>query len=62
MPTYVFRCANGHEFKRIQSVNDKPRSRCPTCRKKCRRMLPIYIGSGLSLKDTGQEKSSKPKE
>ena len=68
MPTYEYECNGGHEFETVQSIKDKPLSKCPECGKKCRRLITgtsfILKGSGWA-KDgygPGEKKKSKPKE
>ena len=34
MPTYEYRCADGHHFERFQQMSDEPLSECPKCGKK----------------------------
>jgi len=31
MPTYDYRCANGHDFELLQKMSDEPRAACPEC-------------------------------
>lgn len=64
MPTYEYECTKcGHEFEVEQSMTDKPRSRCPECRGKVKRL--ISGGAGISFKGSGyyvndSRKSSAP--
>jgi putative FmdB family regulatory protein len=52
MPTYDYECIQcGHQFEVFQKINDKPRSRCPECKGKVRRL--ISPGSGLIFKGKG---------
>lgn len=52
MPTYEYECTKcGIEFELLQSISDKPRSRCPECQGKVRRL--ISGGSGISFKGSG---------
>jgi putative FmdB family regulatory protein len=50
MPTYGYRCKNGHEFEVVQSISDLPLQRCPTCRSKVRR---IFYPVGVVFKGPG---------
>jgi putative FmdB family regulatory protein len=51
MPTYEYRCPDGHLFEKFQKMADKPRARCPVCGKPAMRM--ISGGAGLVFKGTG---------
>jgi putative FmdB family regulatory protein len=51
MPTYEYRCPEGHEFELIQKMSGKPRAKCPTCGKTATRK--ISGGAGLVFKGTG---------
>jgi putative FmdB family regulatory protein len=52
MPTYEYQCTRcDHEFELIQSIHDKPRSRCPLCRGKVVKL--IGGGIGISFKGSG---------
>jgi putative FmdB family regulatory protein len=52
MPTYEYECQKcGHRFEEFQSMKDKPRSRCPKCRGKVKRL--IGAGAGLLFKGSG---------
>lgn len=52
MPTYEYECTKcGHQFEVFQKITDKPRSRCPRCSGKVKRL--ISGGSGLIFKGSG---------
>ncbi len=52
MPTYEYECTKcAHLFELVQSMNDKPRSRCPKCRSKVKRL--ISGGAGIAFKGSG---------
>jgi len=51
MPTYEYRCPNGHEFELFQKMSDKPRAKCPTCNAAAVRR--ISGGAGLHFKGSG---------
>ncbi|HTO72523.1 MAG TPA: FmdB family zinc ribbon protein [Gemmatimonadales bacterium] len=51
MPTYEYRCPDGHEFELFQKMTDKPRARCPVCGKAASRQ--ISGGAGLHFKGSG---------
>ena len=42
MPLHVYQCPLGHEFERLESINNIADKRCPTCRKMAK------IGAGLT--------------
>ncbi len=57
MPTYEYECVRcRHTFEVIQSFDDKPRSRCPECRGKLRKLLHpagiIFRGGGWYATDS----------
>lgn len=51
MPTYEYRCSNGHEFERFQRMSEAPIDRCPTCGAPAERLLSA--GAGLLFKGSG---------
>ena len=57
MPTYEYACTKcGHTFEAVQSMNDKPLSRCPVCKSAVRRVINggigvIFKGSGFYSTD-----------
>ncbi|MBK6910469.1 MAG: zinc ribbon domain-containing protein [bacterium] len=51
MPTYDYRCTNGHEFEEFQSMVAPPLDVCPVCGAPAERM--ISGGSGLIFKGSG---------
>ena len=51
MPTYEYRCPEGHEFELFQKMADKPRAKCPVCGKPAARQ--ISGGAGLHFKGSG---------
>jgi putative FmdB family regulatory protein len=51
MPTYEYRCPNGHEFELFQRMSDEPTAECPTCGEKASRQLSA--GAGLLFKGSG---------
>ncbi len=58
MPTYEYRCAEGHVTEAFQKMTDPPLKRCGTCGKKVERVLfaPTihYKGSGFYSTDYGK--------
>jgi putative FmdB family regulatory protein len=51
MPTYEYRCPNGHEFEKFQRMSEPPVAQCPGCGKEAQRMLSG--GAGLLFKGEG---------
>lgn len=52
MPTYHYRCPNGHDFERFErKITDRSRAKCPTCGKMAQRQ--ISGGAGLLFKGSG---------
>src|SRR5256712_858 len=39
MPIYEYRCEHCGDFEEMQRITDPPLSRCPTCRRKVRRLI-----------------------
>ena len=61
MPTYDFRCSNGHNFEHFfKSMNDAPMTfPCPTCGESAERRISggaglMFKGSGFYLTDYGK--------
>ncbi len=60
MPTYEYRCPDGHEFERFQRMSDEPKADCPACGKAATRLLSggggfIFKGEGFYLTDYRSE-------
>lgn len=51
MPTYEYKCAQGHTFERFQRMTEPPVDRCPTCGSPAERLLSA--GAGLLFKGSG---------
>jgi putative FmdB family regulatory protein len=52
MPTYEYKCPNGHLFEKFfPRMNDRRHLACPTCGKKAERV--ISGGAGLVFKGSG---------
>jgi len=69
MPTYEYRCPNGHTFEKFYpQVNDRRRLRCPTCGKTAERIISggggiVFKGSGFYATDykrSGGDPDGKP--
>jgi len=62
MPTYEYVCTRcGHRFEAIQSMTEKPLSRCPVCKSAIRRVINGGIGvifKGSGFYSTDNKKSS----
>jgi putative FmdB family regulatory protein len=50
MPTYEYRCENCGDFEETQRISDPPLQRCPTCRRKVRRLIS---STSFQLKGSG---------
>jgi len=65
MPTYEYVCLScGYRFEVSQSMTDKPKSKCPKCKKKVKRLIGsgggiIFKGSGFY--ETDYKKKTPPK-
>lgn len=51
MPTYEYRCPQGHEFDAFQKMSDPPVAACPECGEEAERVLSG--GAGLIFKGSG---------
>jgi len=52
MPTYEYECLNcRHKFEIFQSINAKPKRKCPECKGKVRKLFGA--GSGIIFKGPG---------
>ncbi len=56
MPTYEYRCPEGHEFERFQKMSDEPVASCPECGEAAERLLSggagfLFKGSGFYITD-----------
>ena len=60
MPTYEYRCPEGHGFDKFQKMTDKPRAKCPVCGKTATRKISggaglVFKGSGFYITDYGKD-------
>jgi putative FmdB family regulatory protein len=67
MPTYEYRCPEGHDFEQFQRMSDPPEAICPRCGAKAQRLLSggaglIFKGSGFYLTDYRSESYRKAAE
>jgi putative FmdB family regulatory protein len=57
MPTYEYRCTNGHTFDAVQSIKDPPLEHCEVCGAPVQRVLHSpavhFKGSGFYNTDYG---------
>jgi len=51
MPTYEYRCPEGHEFEVFQRISDEPGAKCPECGRPAERQ--ISAGAGFLFKGEG---------
>jgi len=64
MPTYEYEClVCKHKFEILQSITAKPKTKCPKCGKKIRKLISssggfIFKGSGFYATD--YKKTAKP--
>ena len=60
MPTYEYRCPDGHVFEKFQKMAEKPRAKCPVCGKPAMRMISggaglVFKGPGFYITDYGKD-------
>ena len=62
MPTYEYRCTNGHQYETREGFDAPARQDCPTCGAQAKRMLfppPIvFKGSGFYITDSRKGSSA----
>ncbi len=62
VPTYEYRCKNGHQFEVIQSMSDDPVAVCEVCGAPVERVFhPVAVhfkGSGFYTTDYGKNRSA----
>jgi putative FmdB family regulatory protein len=61
LPTYEYRCANGHTFEVMQSMSDDPIQSCQVCGAPVERVFhPVAVhfkGSGFYTTDYGRKRA-----
>lgn len=67
MPTYEYRCPNGHDFELFQRMSDPPVAECPECGAQAERLLSaggglLFKGSGFYITDYRSESYKKAAE
>lgn len=67
MPTYEYRCPEGHLFERLQKITDPSRAKCPECGRLAMRLISggaglIFKGSGFYITDYGKDGKGPKKE
>ena len=67
MPTYDYRCPDGHTFERFQRMSDEPVAECPTCGARAGRILSagagfLFKGEGFYITDYRSESYRKAAE
>ncbi len=60
MPTYEYRCPDGHEFELFQNMSSDPVAPCPQCGESAQRILSggagfIFKGDGFYITDYRSE-------
>jgi putative FmdB family regulatory protein len=60
MPTYEYRCPEGHVFEKLQKMSDKSQAKCPVCGKPATRKISggaglVFKGSGFYITDYGKD-------
>ncbi len=60
MPTYEYRCDNGHTFDRVQKMSDAALTTCPECGAHAERVISggqgvIFKGTGFYITDYGKD-------
>lgn len=57
MPTYEYRCPEGHHFELFQKMSDRPIASCPNCGADSERLMSggagfLFKGDGFYITDT----------
>jgi putative FmdB family regulatory protein len=64
MPTYEYRCPEGHTFERFQRISEDPVADCPDCGAAAERMISggagfLFKGDGFYITDYRSEEYKK---
>ena len=64
MPTYDYRCPQGHEFEKFQRMSDDPVAACPKCGEDAERVISggagfLFKGEGFYITDYRSEEYKK---
>jgi putative FmdB family regulatory protein len=64
MPTYEYRCPNGHHFDLFQKMSEEPGALCPECGQESERILSggagfLFKGDGFYITDYRSESYKK---
>ena len=64
MPTYEYRCPEGHLFELFQKMSEEPRATCPECGAESERLLSggagfLFKGDGFDITDSRSESYKK---
>ena len=67
MPTYDYRCPEGHTFERFHRMSEQPLAECPTCGTRAERILSagagfLFKGEGFYITDYRSESYRKAAE
>ncbi|MGH7585119.1 MAG: FmdB family zinc ribbon protein [Gemmatimonadales bacterium] len=60
MPTYHYRCPEGHDFDKFEKISARGRAKCPVCGRPAVRQISggaglVFKGSGFYITDYGKD-------
>lgn len=60
MPTYHYRCPEGHDFDKFEKITARGRAKCPVCGRPAVRQISggaglLFKGSGFYITDYGKD-------
>ena len=60
MPTYHYRCPEGHDFDKFEKISARGRAKCPVCGRPAVRQISggaglLFKGSGFYITDYGKD-------